>query len=506
MKLENKLLDYDERTFLGFVQAIWDVEVQKSEHSQLIAHFDKIVGHPAGSDLLFYSDADENGSTNSPDYIVATIKSWHQQQGRAAFKGQTLQPPPARQTLTPAQRASQSSARNLEKVRKLVADIQASEQETKQKLAVLEQQLARNPAPNGTPAQQLAASLAALRALELAQHQAKRAVDQLKHLQMSVKLSLDAAKRDATSPFLNAATQAIVLREITAGSQRHATALAAALARHPALYGRGVKLIESLEARVAQLAKATATGPGHGPLTLMAAAHSASLHPALLTAQGLSREVAQQQHHLIQTFRSATAELDWQATSLQGDHPGTYADVVEFVLSTPSDDPRFALTVPLVEMFDSSPLDWAALAKAHAEVSLPVRLCSQVRGAGAGVVTGIKPFTRYSHVVMTSTQGAVVSSFVRVRAARWDNARQAFVFTSEGKGPVTVVWHKGDLPYAPHDLSRPSSIGFLRMPNVPRIERFAALAQAQFDDYVVVFAPESGLAPLYIMFRDRREL
>ncbi|MFJ4052027.1 bacteriocin immunity protein [Pseudomonas sp. NPDC089743] len=360
MKLEKRLQDYDEHSFLLLVKNIWDVEGKRSEHNSFIAHFDQIIGHPAGSDLLFYSTADETGSINSPDHIVATIKSWHQQKGRAAFKGQTLQPPPVRQTLTPAQRASQSSTRNLEKVRKLVAEIQAAEQQGKLKLTALEQQLARSPGV-GTPAQQLAASLAALRALELAQHQAKAAVDQLKRLQMSVKFALDGAKRDATSPFLNAAIQAVVLREITAGSQRHAAALATAQARHPALYGGGVKLIESLEARIAQLAKATATSPGHGPLTLKAAAHAASLHPALLTAQRLSREVAQQQHHLIKTFRSAVAELDWQATSLQGDHPGTYADVVEFVLSTPSDDPRFAVTVPLVEMLDSERMDWAAL-------------------------------------------------------------------------------------------------------------------------------------------------
>ncbi|WP_346656660.1 S-type pyocin domain-containing protein [Pseudomonas sp. SWRI77] len=28
----------------------------------------------------------------------------------------------------------------------------------------------------------------------------------------------------------------------------------------------------------------------------------------------------------------------------------------------------------------------------------------------------------------------------------------------------------------------------------------------QFDDYIVVFPPASGMAPLYLMFRDRREL
>jgi hypothetical protein len=505
MELKPHLSQYEEHSFLGFVEAIWQAETDKSTHNAWIAHFTNIIDHPAGSDLLFYSQAEETGSINSPEHIVATIKSWHQQKGRAAFKGQTLQPPPARQTLTPAQRASQRSNLNLEKVRKLVAEIQAAEQQGKLKLTALEQQLARSPA-SGTPAQQLAASLAALRALELAQHQAKAAFDQLKRLQMSVKNALDSAKRDATSSFYDAAIQAVVLREMTAGSQRHAAALASTEARQPALYTRGVKLIESLESRIAQLAKATATGPGYGPLTLKAAAHAASLYPALLTAQGLSREVASQQHHLVKTFRSAVAELDWQAASLQGDHPGTYADVVEFVLSTPSDDPRYAVTVPLGEMLESDRTDWAGLAAEHGEVDLPVRLCSTVRGATSGSSAGVKPFTRYSHVVMTPTQGKVVPSRVRVRAARWDASRKAFLFTSEGTVPVAVQWQAGSAPYITLDHSRPPSIGFLSMPPVPLIERFANLAQVQFDDYIVVFPHGSGLSPVYIMFRDRREL
>jgi hypothetical protein len=93
-----------------------------------------------------------------------------------------------------------------------------------------------------------------------------------------------------------------------------------------------------------------------------------------------------------------------------------------------------------------------------------------------------------------------------VRAAVPDDARQVFAFTSEGQAPVSVLWQAGRAPYASSDPARPSSIGFLHMPNVPLIERFADLSQVQFDDYIVVFPHDSGFEPLYIMFRDRREL
>ncbi len=505
MELKPRLEQYEEHSFLGLVDAIWQAEADHASHDAWIAHFNNIVGHPAGSDLLFYSNADETGNVNSPAYIVETVKAWHRQNGRAAFLGQALQPLPPRQKLTREQRASQSSNRNLEKVRKLVAEVHAAQQQAALQLTALEQQLVIDPVAS-TPEQQLNVSHATLRALESIQHQAKRAVSQLERLQMSVRLARDGAVRDASSPFLNAAIQAVVLQEISAGSQLHAEALAAAQARHPSLYSQAVTLIETLEGRIAQLTKSTATGPGHGPLTLKAHAHAAGLHPALLTAQGLSREVTQQQHHLIKTFRSAVAELQWQATSVQGEHPGTYADVFEFVLGTPSDDPRFAVTVPLIEMFAGEDWDWAALAAARAEVDLPVRLCSTVRGARSLTSTGVKPFTRYSHILMTSTQGVVVPSNVRVRAAVPDDARQVFAFTSEGQAPVSVLWQAGRAPYAASDPARPSSIGFLHMPNVPLIERFADLSQVQFDDYIVVFPHDSGFEPLYIMFRDRREL
>lgn len=504
MELKLRLDQYEEQSFLGLVEAIWHANTDKSSHDAWIAHFNNIVGHPAGSDLLFYSNADETGNINSPEHIVETIKFWHQQNGRAAFNGQTLQPPPVRQTLTREQQASQSSTRKLEKVRKLVLEVHTAEQQATLKLAALEQQLAIDPVAS-TAEQQLATSLATLRALETAQHQARRALGQLERLQMPVKFELDSAARDASSPFLNIAIQAVVLQEISAGSRRHAAALAATQARHPALYTQGVRLIESLEARIAQLAKATASGPGHGPLTLTGATHAASLHPVLLTAQGLSRDFGQQQYHLVKTFRSAVAELEWQATSVQGAHPGTYADIIEFVLATPSDDPRFALTVPLAEIIDSDQLDWPALVAERAGVGLPIRLCSMVRGARSGSSAGVKPFTRYNHVLMTSTQGTV-PSHVRVRSAGWDVARQAFTFTSESEAPVTVLWQKGSVPYAPADPSQPPGIGYLHMPKVPMIERFEELSQVQFDDYIVVFPRASGLAPLYTMFRDRREL
>lgn len=498
--LANSLQDYEEHQFFSFVETLWNAELSQPDHDRLIAHFDRIVTHPAGSDLIFYSGSEGVGIVNSPANVVATVKSWLQQNGLTAFKGQVPTPPPVRQPQTREQRATQSSSRNLQQVRKRLADIQALEQQVTRQLADLEQRVALDPQAD-TPGKQLAASLAALRELESAQHQASRSVKQLEQMSMAVKFALDAARRDISSPFLDAATQAVVLQEATAASRRHGAALAVTQARHPALYGLGVAMIERLEARIARLAEATGTGPGHGPLTLRASANAAGLHPALLTVRGLSREVAGQQHHLIKTFRSAVAELQWQATSLAAERLGTCVAVVEFVPSTPSDDPRYALTVPLAEMFDSDHLDLPALARQRADVDLPVRLYAAMRGAKAGSASGVKPFSRYAHVLMTSTQSTVVPGAVRVRPAVWDASRRSFVFTREGGAAVTVEWQEGMSAYATEDHSRPPGIGFLRMPRVPLVEPLAE--PARFDDYIVVFPPASGMAPVYLMFSAR---
>ncbi|NIF30123.1 S-type pyocin domain-containing protein [Pantoea sp. Tr-811] len=505
MDIRPHLNQYDEPAFLGFVEAIWQLEADQASHNEWITHFNQIVGHPDGSDLLFYPNLLDDVARNSPQHIVETIKWWYRQNGQAAFKDQLLQPPVVHQTLSREQRANQLSTRNLENGRKLIAEVHAAELQTSQQLDALERSLAADPA-GSTPEQQLALSVEALRTLVTVQHQAKRAVYELQRLEMGVRNAHQAAVREATSPFYNAAIQAVLLQEITAGSQRHAGALAAAQARHPGMFARGVELIERLEARVAQLARATGTGPGHGPLTLAAAAATATLHPALLTAQGLSREISEQQHPLIKSVRSAVAEMEWQATSAHGEHPGTHADILQFVLGTPSDDPRFAVTVPLYEMLDNERSDWEALAAERAEVDLPVRLCSALRPASGPATTGVKPFTRYSHVLITSTQGSTVASRVRVRPADWDAARQAFAFSTDGGGPVTVLWQKGRSPHKLLDHWQPPTIGFLRIPEVPSEARFADLAQVQFDDYIVVFPADSGLTPLYLMFRDRREL
>jgi len=84
-------LDHEEQSFLRLVDDIWQVDTDKVSHNTLITHFGNIVGHPAGSDLLFYPEIDEFGGisktsvqllkTNGIEAARQQLHALHQQKG-----------------------------------------------------------------------------------------------------------------------------------------------------------------------------------------------------------------------------------------------------------------------------------------------------------------------------------------------------------------------------------------------------------------------------------------
>lgn len=79
---KDKLADYTEDEFKSLIQVIDDAETE-SQQAELVAHLNKIISHPAGSDLLFYP---EPGANESAVGIVQTIKVWCAANGLSGFK------------------------------------------------------------------------------------------------------------------------------------------------------------------------------------------------------------------------------------------------------------------------------------------------------------------------------------------------------------------------------------------------------------------------------------
>ncbi|WP_223462892.1 MULTISPECIES: S-type pyocin domain-containing protein [unclassified Pseudomonas] len=74
------------------------------------------------------------------------------------------------------------------------------------------------------------------------------------------------------------------------------------------------------------------------------------------------------------------------------------------------------------------------------------------------------------------------------------------VFTADGAAPITVNWN------APVTRDSTRRLEFVYSSPVPAMESLPqGVEGAPFDDYVVVFPTDSGLDPVYVMFRSRVE-
>lgn len=85
MVLKGKLSDYTEAEFIEFINEIKFGANDEAEEDKLIFHFKKVVGHPAGSDLIFYP---ENKVENTAEEIIQILKKWRAAQGLPGFKNE----------------------------------------------------------------------------------------------------------------------------------------------------------------------------------------------------------------------------------------------------------------------------------------------------------------------------------------------------------------------------------------------------------------------------------
>jgi hypothetical protein len=109
-----------------------------------------------------------------------------------------------------------------------------------------------------------------------------------------------------------------------------------------------------------------------------------------------------------------------------------------------------------------------------------------------------------AQVYLAATDGKTLRSSVRVRKAIWAPHIRTYNFTSEDSAAITLVWTPDNrattlkLP----DMSKKYP-GTMISRSFPNIETFSNPSDARFDDYVIVFPANSGLAPLYVMFKNR---
>ena len=511
MKLKITLKDYTEPEFQALVDRIWAVDLSKADHDQLINHFDRITGHPKGADLLFYPPEDEYNA-HSSEAVVYYIKDWHHNQGHAAFKGEGA--PVARQVvawpqapLTLAQMTQQRIAYTLADVQKVAVDLAASARAAEAALTVFEQRI--NHLRHQQSAQvDISGREADIRALEVAEFEARLAARRYEFWKMSVEFKKDSARRDLSYARSEQAQWQSIAQQINATYDRYLTKLNEVNQRLHRFQVDAEALLVVAQTQLVDQRYQQGTGPTQACGLLFAPLASANARPAIFMDGGLSQAFEPHRVALQKAIRSAVAEFTWQITSGAEEHQGQYAAVLQFDFSSRAEVGRYGVSVPLLELLPTEGQDWQNLAATDAEVDLPFRMNSGTYAVVPGTMSrGLREIKTLLQVAITPTNGGELSSRVRVRAAIWNEQLNTYCFTADGPAPETVCW-SAPASFATTSTLAPAPeyrLGFLRSLPAPLLESFSDIAAIRFDDYVVVFPPESGLDPLYIMFRDRSE-
>lgn len=116
-----------------------------------------------------------------------------------------------------------------------------------------------------------------------------------------------------------------------------------------------------------------------------------------------------------------------------------------------------------------------------------------------------------SELIIVSTNGIVVPNNVNVVKALYDAEQKTYSISTSHIPPRTFTWTPIDEPVnssttlPAEQTETPVYAGAKVEPVTVRIDSFPVALDVSFDDFITVFPADSGLPPVYVMFRDRRE-
>jgi len=515
MELKATLQEYTQPEFLAFVEKIWAVDVRKQEHDLLITHFDRVSEHPKGADLIFHPGREFNALGHGARFVVQCVKEWHNRQGKTAFKGEVL--PVVKVTpavrLSASEQASQRASNELSNAQKLDSDLQLAGMAADQALTLLESCVKQLHVPvlAGSTEENnrnLSVLLKQVDALEEGQFSAHNKVHKFAFFKMSVKSAKSNAERNIKNSFFDKAIQVQVLALSVATHDRYGGRLAALQQRQ-----RDIHIIaQEVQARAEEMiirlrGPFNRLSPAHERIFELSLSDTADKPSFMSTGTAVKTEYLK---GLGAALRSAIAEFSWQITS-STDPLTHYASILEFDFANVVDYQRYGLSVPLSEFIPLEGRSWQSLAQAKGDVYVPFRLGSGTVATKPGShFRWLKEIKELSQVYVTATNGTTLPSFVKVRAALWDSQRNKYVFTADGLLPMSIEW---TLPRTLQDNQLPNtelsagrkSVGFIHTPILPLLETHTLIDDVEFDDYVVVFPVDSGIDPLYVMFKGDKE-
>lgn len=202
---------------------------------------------------------------------------------------------------------------------------------------------------------------------------------------------------------------------------------------------------------------------------------------------------------LAASIRSAVAGLSGLAAgTASGLMVGVSALVYSPVLGNGELPERFLLSLPLADLLPGPLPDLNTLANERARLNLPVRLST-------------RPLTgSLAELLVVPVAGTKLPSGVRVIAAGYNAGDNTYSATLADIPPTTAVWTPSVTPTDSSTLfpienpAPPRYIGGNLVPIEGRIDAHPGRGNIRFDDFILVYPPEVGLPPQYVMFRDRR--
>ena len=212
---------------------------------------------------------------------------------------------------------------------------------------------------------------------------------------------------------------------------------------------------------------------------------------------------------LATAIQSAIAGLARLAASAAGAAAGTIASTavgVAALLAFPRElangelPERYTFSTPLSDLAPDLNLQTLQQAAATAgTVDISIRVSSKTAEDGR------------SEVFVVRADGVAVPSKVRVATATYNAEQKVYTATTADVPPRTLTWTPAVSPgnsstSLPAETALPPVYnGATITPVEGRIDTFPEVADASFDDYIMILPVGTGFVPVYVMFRDRRE-
>jgi hypothetical protein len=503
MELKPTLKDYTASEFQTLVERIWAVDLPRQDHNRLINHFDRVVGHPSGADLLFTSD--ETGLADGPDTVVHLVRQWHRTQGLAAFKDEGIFVPPPYVQITPVQRS-------LAEVQKLAADVAVSEQAADQAFGAFAQRIQHLRSLESVSLD-VSEQEKNIRALELAQHDSYLSTRQFEFFKMRIEFAKNGAQSNLKFARSEQMQWQVIAQQINATYDRYIARLAAINQHHRALHDEAEVLLTTAQQKLIGSRTLAGVSPALTAHQIHASLLIAGKRPDLLVEGEPSALQFSQQVDLQKSIRSAVAEFTWRNTSVAPAGEGYRSAVLQFEFTSRANAKVFGLSIPLSELLPIEGQNWQSLAAHRSEIDMPFRMGSAVVPAKPGsMFRGLREVRFLEQVHITASRRDISASRVRVREAQRSEQPNSFSFTADGSfaadgsAPITVLWSATAaietlVPAAPLPTQR---VGFVHSSPVPTLDPVTGNAEdAPIDDYIVVFPREAGIDPLYVVFGSR---